>query len=170
MQPFNTVAFKEWAAVCDALAAGRKTIILRKGGIHEGRDGFRVAHREFWLFPTHFHQSSDSLIPEAQPFAERSNARAADDDMVRLGLYAVVQEVRKSTTSACWIAWSGIISGVRRRCSSGFATDNLGCFCCWFGCIRRLLRSSWPIRHISPAAAAGLKCLRRCQPIRLDRS
>ena len=52
MEPVNQIAFKEWAVVCAALASGQQSLILRKGGIHEGRDGFRVAHREFWLFPT----------------------------------------------------------------------------------------------------------------------
>ena len=44
MQTTNNVAFKEWAVVCAALASGRQTIILRKGGMEEGRDGFRVEH------------------------------------------------------------------------------------------------------------------------------
>ena len=47
--------FKEWQAVCDALASGRQSLILRKGGIHEGRAGFSFAQREFFLFPTRFH-------------------------------------------------------------------------------------------------------------------
>jgi len=49
------VAFKEWQVVCDALADGRQTILLRKGGIHEGREGFSFAHESFCLFPTRFH-------------------------------------------------------------------------------------------------------------------
>ncbi len=32
--------FKEWSSVCQAIADGRQTIIIRKGGIAEGRDGF----------------------------------------------------------------------------------------------------------------------------------
>ena len=48
--------FKEWAVVCQALGAGRQSIILRKGGIAEGRDGFSFRHREFFLFPTWFHE------------------------------------------------------------------------------------------------------------------
>jgi len=32
-----------------------------QGGIHEGRDGFRVDRGEFWLLPTHFHQTDDQL-------------------------------------------------------------------------------------------------------------
>ena len=36
--------------------AWRQSIILRKGGIAEGRDGFSFRHREFFLFPTYFHE------------------------------------------------------------------------------------------------------------------
>ena len=47
--------FKEWQVVCDALASGRQAIILRKGGIHEGRAGFSFAEENFFLFPNRFH-------------------------------------------------------------------------------------------------------------------
>jgi hypothetical protein len=55
-------AFKEWAVVVSALATGRQIIILRKGGISEGRGGFTMDHPEFWLFPTLFHQQNDMVI------------------------------------------------------------------------------------------------------------
>ena len=51
-----SVAFKEWAIVCEAIGSGRQSIMLRKGGIAEGRDGFAFKHREFFLFPTWFHE------------------------------------------------------------------------------------------------------------------
>jgi hypothetical protein len=50
------VGFKEWALVCEALGRGEQTILLRKGGIAEGRDGFGFRHSEFFLFPTFFHE------------------------------------------------------------------------------------------------------------------
>jgi hypothetical protein len=53
--------FKEWQVVCDALASGRQSILLRKGGIHEGRSGFAFAHRSFFLFSTRFHVSADQV-------------------------------------------------------------------------------------------------------------
>ena len=31
-----SIAFKEWAGVCAALAEGRQSLIVRKGGIAEG--------------------------------------------------------------------------------------------------------------------------------------
>ncbi len=53
--------FKEWAFVCEALGQGVQTIILRKGGIHEGRGGFHFQHNAFWLFPTGFHNQAAQL-------------------------------------------------------------------------------------------------------------
>lgn len=54
-------AFKEWQVICDALASGRQAIILRKGGIHEGREGFSFAHDSFFLFPTKFHAQLEQV-------------------------------------------------------------------------------------------------------------
>lgn len=51
-----SVAFKEWAVVCEAIGSGRQSVMLRKGGIAEGRDGFAFKHCEFFLFPTWFHE------------------------------------------------------------------------------------------------------------------
>lgn len=71
--PSESVAFKEWQVICDALACGRQSILLRKGGIHEGRRGFSFAHEAFFLFPTHFHAQEEhvregevSVMPEWQ--------------------------------------------------------------------------------------------------------
>jgi Uncharacterized protein conserved in bacteria len=61
-----TAAFKEWALVCEALGSGRQSLIVRKGGIAEGRDGFSFRNREFFLFPTWFHEqlASTTLPPD----------------------------------------------------------------------------------------------------------
>lgn len=57
----SATAFKEWKVVCDALATGRQSILLRKGGIHEGRAGFAFAHDSFLLFPTRFHAQAEHV-------------------------------------------------------------------------------------------------------------
>lgn len=59
-------AFKEWAIVVDALGRGEQILILRKGGIAEGRAGFKPEHERFLLFPTLFHQQRESVVPSAQ--------------------------------------------------------------------------------------------------------
>ncbi len=64
--PEFPIGFKEWARVCDLLAAGSTSLILRKGGIAEGRGGFDFAHDSFWLFPTFFHLENQSLKPGFQ--------------------------------------------------------------------------------------------------------
>lgn len=57
----ESVGFKEWAIVCEALGRGEQTIILRKGGLAEGRAGFSFRHGEFFLFPTLFHEQPDKV-------------------------------------------------------------------------------------------------------------
>ena len=61
-------AFKEWQAIVGALAAGEQTLLLRKGGIAEGRGGFRVAADRFWLFPTRFHAQQEKTKPGAAKY------------------------------------------------------------------------------------------------------
>ncbi|HET6424877.1 MAG TPA: DUF1802 family protein [Planctomycetaceae bacterium] len=91
MQPTNRWAFKEWAAVCSALLSGRQSLILRKGGIHEGRVGFRVDHPEFWLFATGFHQQPEALQPGAMDHALSQPASGT----ILLPGYAVVEAVEE---------------------------------------------------------------------------
>jgi len=65
-------AFKEWAVICEALGTGRQSVIIRKGGIAEGRGGFAFRHDEFVLFPTWFHEQLEktTLPPETSVPAE----------------------------------------------------------------------------------------------------
>ncbi len=48
----ESVGFKEWALVCAALGDGTQSVLVRKGGIAEGRGGFQFRQQEFFLFPT----------------------------------------------------------------------------------------------------------------------
>jgi hypothetical protein len=61
--PENRSALKEWASIEVALEQGTTVLMLRKGGIYEQKQGFQVEHRQFWLFPTLFHQGADELAP-----------------------------------------------------------------------------------------------------------
>jgi CDP-diacylglycerol--glycerol-3-phosphate 3-phosphatidyltransferase len=61
-------AFKEWEAIVEALGQGAQIILLRKGGIAEGRSGFQAKHEKFWLFPTGYHQQWDKTKPELRRY------------------------------------------------------------------------------------------------------
>jgi hypothetical protein len=89
----NNIAFKEWAVVCAVLGSSRQTIILRKGGIDEGREGFRVEHDEFWLLPTRFHQDPAQLTAEAQPLWQQIQNQQPPSGQFSVDLYAVVESV-----------------------------------------------------------------------------
>ncbi|MEO6810239.1 MAG: DUF1802 family protein [Isosphaeraceae bacterium] len=82
------IAFKEWAGICQALADGRQTIILRKGGIAEDRGAFVPEHRAFWLYPTHVHEAQQGLRTVTSP--RSSELRP---DQVAIGTFAVVESV-----------------------------------------------------------------------------
>lgn len=91
----NRYAIKEWASVCAALAAGRQSLILRKGGLLEIREGFQIAHREFWLFPTAYHQHAECLIDSARPFYEQAITESPAPGTVALQSYATVERVHQ---------------------------------------------------------------------------
>lgn len=97
MNATNAIALKEWAVVCAALAAGRQTVLLRTGGIAEGPDGFQVEHPEFWLLPTRFHQSADELADDAASLLETAKQWQFPAGLLRLGLYARVEDVQRIT-------------------------------------------------------------------------
>jgi hypothetical protein len=85
-------AFKEWQAVVGTLEAGEQVLILRKGGIAEGREGFVVRASRFWLFPTAFHAQLTKIKPGAhRHFASEDNASTGS---VVLSSYADVVESR----------------------------------------------------------------------------
>jgi hypothetical protein len=55
------LALKEWSIICKALEDGNQTILLRKGGILEYKDGFEISQKSFLLFPTLEHQATEYL-------------------------------------------------------------------------------------------------------------
>jgi hypothetical protein len=68
--PGSSVAFKEWALVCASMLRGETSLIFRKGGTAEGREGFRFQHERFFVFPTFFHEQADRLwidVPMVEP-------------------------------------------------------------------------------------------------------
>lgn len=93
MLPTCQIALKEWAVVCEALLAGRQTILLRKGGLDEGREGFRVAHDQFWLYATGYHQTADALVPTAAPLLDQARVKKPPSGKARLAAYAVVDHL-----------------------------------------------------------------------------
>lgn len=55
------LALKEWSIICKALEDGNQTILLRKGGILEYKNGFEIRQKSFLLFPTLEHQAEEYL-------------------------------------------------------------------------------------------------------------
>ncbi len=94
------IAFKEWSLVCEALGKGEQSVILRKGGIAEGRSGFGFEHREFYLFPTWFHgqiekiRKSEIFLPEQAPDSIVISHAASVEWCGRIGDKEIVHRLR----------------------------------------------------------------------------
>ena len=84
----------------DALGRGEQIIILRKGGIHEGRGGFQVDQPDFWLFPTLFHQQGESVTAEASERFRPIADTFPPEDTLRLEYFATVADWRKLENEA----------------------------------------------------------------------
>jgi hypothetical protein len=92
MQAENASALKEWAVVEEAMAEGAVSLLIRKGGIHEKQGDFQAEHREFWIFPTGWHENRPDLAEHLHPFLDRIAPPRARDT-IPFRLYCVVEDV-----------------------------------------------------------------------------
>lgn len=94
------MAFKEWTVVIDALGRGEQIVILRKGGLSEGRQGFVLDHSQFLLFPTLFHQQRESVLPKAQARFDQIAPHHPDQSRVQIEFFAEVIAWKRVETLA----------------------------------------------------------------------
>jgi len=141
--PLPACGFKEWSMVCDALGAGEQSIILRKGGIHEGRSGFFWKHGAFFLFPTRFHEQSVQF-----PWPGGTAPECGDDDRPHtLTLFAVVEEKLQLTEWAQVESLRGFHFWTDETIRDRFDyTDNAGISLAFLRVWR--LRDPWTFPHL----------------------
>jgi hypothetical protein len=96
MTDYSLYALKEWSVTVDSLLAGQQILLLRKGGIHEQRDGFHLEHTEFFLFPTHVHQSKHALFHSSQPRFD--SLKGHSSPTVILNIYGEVHQLLPLTS------------------------------------------------------------------------
>lgn len=113
---FMSVGFKEWAIVCEALGRGDQSIILRKGGIAEGRDGFRFKHDAFYLFPTLFHeQIGRTTLPPGTPIPAQEPGMIKIDFFARAEWTAEITDWEIAKKLAPFHIWKESVIGERFR-------------------------------------------------------
>lgn len=116
-------ALKEWAVLCDALAAGEIVAMVRKGGIREQRAGFSVRHERFLLYPTYFHEKQAELAPRFHAALERADVDAPPPGVIRItvlaevvGLWGVTDLARlRAVEHEQGLAWEAIESRFHYR-------------------------------------------------------
>lgn len=80
-------ALQEWQAVCQSLATGACSVLLRKGGIHDRGGLFQPEQERFALMPTYLHQAAERV---RDPALVQEQASASEH---LLSHWAEVQEV-----------------------------------------------------------------------------
>lgn len=92
MESSTTHALKEWAAAVNALEQGKTIILLRKGGIKEEGNRFKVAHNQVLLYPTYEHQQPHLLkteyAPEVTPVTSGWHPQT-----IRIGSWAEITDI-----------------------------------------------------------------------------
>jgi hypothetical protein len=91
----NSLALKEWAVVVQALAEGKQTLLLRKGGLYERHGRFSTEPTEFFFFPTYVHQMEQGVVNEAAPELQTALASRPAEDQLVISHYATVAEVQR---------------------------------------------------------------------------
>lgn len=89
------IGFKEWALVCRSMLAGETSVIFRKGGIAEGRHGFRFKHDEFFLFPTFFHEQLQCVRVDETVSLEAQSASVTIRAWVNVEFTAWVEDLTR---------------------------------------------------------------------------
>jgi hypothetical protein len=92
MESTTTHALKEWDVAVDALEQGKTIMLLRKGGIKEQSNRFKVAHEEILLYPTYEHQQPNLLKAE---YAEHVQPVTSGwhPETVRIGSWAKITDI-----------------------------------------------------------------------------
>ncbi len=89
----SSLALKEWAVIVQALAKGKQTLLLRKGGLYERNGRFSTEPTDFFLFPTYVHQMEQGIMKEAAPELQIALAARPSEDQLVMSHYATVTDV-----------------------------------------------------------------------------
>ena len=89
----NSMALKEWAVVVWAMGKGSQILLLRKGGIADEEGEFRVAAKEFFLYPTYEHQQATLLQPKFSTMFQSLVSQASFQPDLCFEHYAAVTDV-----------------------------------------------------------------------------
>lgn len=92
MQATTTHTLKEWSVAVDALERGKTIMLLRKGGIKEEGNRFKVTYNQILLYPTYEHQQPNLLKAE---YASQVTPVTSGwhPEMVRISSWAEITDI-----------------------------------------------------------------------------
>tara|TARA_R110002096_G_scaffold16662_2_gene56836 strand:- start:1775 stop:2353 length:579 start_codon:yes stop_codon:yes gene_type:complete len=95
---WRPVAFKEWQLVAEAIGEGGQSVLLRKGGISEGKAGFQWLHEQFFLFPSFFHEQDDQVKTRLDGSKRNLAKEGWSDDHISFSVFVETVATGRITT------------------------------------------------------------------------
>ncbi|MFB8792185.1 MAG: DUF1802 family protein [Potamolinea sp.] len=92
MELTTTHALKEWAVAVESLEQGKMIMLLRKGGITEEGNRFKIAHQQILLYPTYEHQQPNLLKAEYATEVKPVTS-GWHPETVRIGSWAEITDI-----------------------------------------------------------------------------
>lgn len=87
------IALKEWAVVTAAMQQGFQHLLVRKGGLADKDQTFKMDYRKFLLFPTYEHQKNEMIAAQYQDLYQQVLAARPSTDALIIESWAEVQDV-----------------------------------------------------------------------------
>jgi len=122
----NRFALKEWAVVVKAMTAGRRLVLLCKGGTEDDGGQFRFEHSEFFLYPTFEHQHRKFVRPEFLADFDQAIREQPENEDIMVSGYAtvtnrmIVDDVAKLRRLARFHVWRDEYVQMRFSYKPGF--------------------------------------------------
>ncbi|MBI2119861.1 MAG: DUF1802 family protein [Elusimicrobia bacterium] len=89
------VALKEWAVVVQAIKLGCHHLLLRKGGLADKKQEFKLEQEKFFLFPTYEHQKIQLIQNKVHALYNETIKNFLLEDELLIECWAEVKEVFK---------------------------------------------------------------------------
>ena len=86
------IALKEWAVILNAMKQGLHHILLRKGGLADKGQTFRVEYPKFFLFPTYEHQQKEMTQKKHQTLYDQTVKGMSAENKLLIDSWAEVKE------------------------------------------------------------------------------
>lgn len=91
-------ALKEWSVIISAMKEGVHHYLLRKGGLADKGQTFKLEHSKFLFFPTYEHQKKEMIQTKYHSIYDKAVLDTPSNELLTIDTWAEVKETREVKT------------------------------------------------------------------------